>query len=95
MNESDKALPSGWTRCIHKGRVVYSTPPPFPMLIRSRAQLKEFHQKRMFMEVSTEQLIFSLKRKNNADNDMLDKDSRPRVPVDQFICSENEMSSSR
>ena len=63
MNQISDTVPPGWKRYEHKGRIVYSTPPPISKQIWSRGQLTELHDKGLFRDVSTEQLIFSKKRK--------------------------------
>ena len=57
-------MPTGWTRLVHNGRVLYSSPPnPTPVRIYSRAELETHQRKGRFLEVQADQLVFSRKRK--------------------------------
>ena len=62
----DASVPDGWSRMLRNGRIVYSTPASTyqpSVMIRSRAELLEFHDKGRYHDVKAEQLVFSTKRK--------------------------------
>ena len=63
MGEVADNVPPGWKRYEHNGRIVYSTQPPFPKIIRSHAMLTEYHKRGEFLEIKPDQLVFSRKRK--------------------------------
>ena len=59
----DVFVPSGWTRTVLNGRTVYTSPNPYPVKIHSRSDLSVHHRKGRFLEVSEENLVFGIKRK--------------------------------
>ena len=56
-------VPSGWSRSVINGRIVYITAAPHSVKIYSLADLAVYHRKGRFLEVLEDQLVFSRKRK--------------------------------
>ena len=67
--EEDDFSPPGWSRIVRKGRIIYSSPPGSSCVkIYSKSQLLDFHKKGRFLDVSEDQLVFTLKRKPKQKN---------------------------
>ena len=68
----ETVLPPGWGKHVNKdGRIFYSSPPgPNCVKIYSKSELKGFHKKGRFWDISEEKLVFTSKRKPKQKNYM-------------------------